>query len=126
MVRFEKERPRLLDRGFFMEIAGIVGENTDVSAGTVCGSLRFDDGLAVHIVNGRKEISSNQGFANACYIGDQCRTGVNAIILPGKKVGSGSIIGPEVLLGEDLESNKAVFLQQNQIKKDWNIGKYGW
>lgn len=110
----------------YMEIAGIVGENTDIGAGTVCGSLRFDDGLAVHQVNGRKETPSTQALANACYIGDQCRTGVNAIILPGKKVGSGSIIGPGVLLGEDLESNKAVFLQQNQIKKDWNIGKYGW
>jgi UDP-N-acetylglucosamine diphosphorylase / glucose-1-phosphate thymidylyltransferase / UDP-N-acetylgalactosamine diphosphorylase / glucosamine-1-phosphate N-acetyltransferase / galactosamine-1-phosphate N-acetyltransferase len=110
----------------YMEIAGIVGENTDIGAGTVCGSLRFDDGLAVHQVNGRKETPSTQAMANACYIGDQCRTGVNAIILPGKKVGSGSIVGPGVLLDEDLESGKVIFLQQNQVKKDWNVGKYGW
>lgn len=110
----------------YMEIAGIVGENTDIGAGTVCGSLRFDDGLAAHQVNGRKETPGSQALTNACYIGDQCRTGVNTIILPGKKVGSGSIVGPGVLLGEDLESNKAVFLQQSQEKKDWNVGKYGW
>lgn len=109
-----------------MEIAGIIGENTDIGAGTVCGSLRFDDGLGFHIVNGRKETPNSQNLANACYIGDQCRTGVNASILPGKKVGSGSIVDPGVLLDEDLESNKAMFLQQNQIKKDWNLGRYGW
>jgi len=110
----------------YMEIAGIVGENTDIGAGTVCGSLRFDDGLAVHQIKGRKETPNSQALANACYIGDQCRTGVNAIILPGKKVGSGSIVGPGILLGEDLESNKIILLRQDQVIKDWSIGKYGW
>jgi bifunctional UDP-N-acetylglucosamine pyrophosphorylase/glucosamine-1-phosphate N-acetyltransferase len=110
----------------YMEIAGIVGENTDIGAGTVCGSLRFDDGLTTHQINGRKETPNSQALANACYIGDQCRTGVNAIILPGKKVGSGSIVGPGILLGEDLESNKVIHLRQDQVKKDWNSGNYGW
>lgn len=110
----------------YMEIAGIVGENSDIGAGTVCGSLRFDDGLVSHRVKGRYEVPRTQELANGCYIGDQCRTGVNAIILPGRKIGSGSIIGPGVIVSEDLESNKLLSLKQEQVKKDWNPDKYGW
>jgi bifunctional UDP-N-acetylglucosamine pyrophosphorylase/glucosamine-1-phosphate N-acetyltransferase len=51
---------------------------------------------------------------------------VNAIILPGRKIGSGSIVGPGVIVSEDLESNKLLSLKQEQVKKDWNPDKYGW
>ncbi|MCK4515546.1 MAG: NTP transferase domain-containing protein, partial [Spirochaetaceae bacterium] len=75
----------------YMEIYGIVGERSDIGAATVCGSLRFDDGLTVHKIRGRRELPRN--FANATFIGDYCRTGVNATIMPGKKIGPYSIVG---------------------------------
>ncbi|WP_209330390.1 sugar phosphate nucleotidyltransferase [Lunatimonas salinarum] len=110
----------------YMEIAGMVGENTDIGAGTVCGSLRFDDGLSIQTVKGRRETLTHQDLANACYIGDQCRTGVNSILLPGVKMGNESILGPGVILSEDLESGKILLLKQELTKKDWNTDKYGW
>jgi acetyltransferase-like isoleucine patch superfamily enzyme len=110
----------------YMEIAGIVGENTDIGAGTVCGSLRFDDSFQTQQVKGRKENLKSQELANACYIGDHCRTGINAILLPGVKLGTGSIVGPGVMLSEDLEDEKLLLLQQNLVKKDWSPDKYGW
>lgn len=110
----------------YMEIAGIVGENTDIGAGTVCGSLRFDDSLSVQNVRGRKEIVQGQDFANACYIGDYARTGINALLLPGVKTGVRSIVGPGVILSEDLEDSKMILVQQETIKKDWGPDKYGW
>ncbi|MCC5936318.1 MAG: NTP transferase domain-containing protein [Lunatimonas sp.] len=110
----------------YMEIAGMVGENSDIGAGTVCGSLRFDDALSTQRVKGRREFLTNPDWANACYIGDQCRTGVNSILLPGVKMGSESILGPGVILSEDLESGKLLLLKQELLKKDWNTDKYGW
>lgn len=110
----------------YMEIAGMMGENTDIGAGTVCGSLRFDDANTTQRIKGRRESLSQPAWANACYIGDQCRTGVNAILLPGTKMGSGSLLGPGVMLTEDLEAGKLLLLKQELIKKDWNPDKYGW
>jgi UDP-N-acetylglucosamine diphosphorylase / glucose-1-phosphate thymidylyltransferase / UDP-N-acetylgalactosamine diphosphorylase / glucosamine-1-phosphate N-acetyltransferase / galactosamine-1-phosphate N-acetyltransferase len=110
----------------YMEIAGIVGENTDIGAGTVCGTLRFDDSFQTQQVKGRKENLKSQELANACYIGDHCRTGINSILLPGVKLGTGSIVGPGVMLSEDLEDEKLLLLQQSLVKKDWSPDKYGW
>lgn len=110
----------------YMEIAGIVGENSDIGAGTVCGSLRFDDSLSVQKVKSRKESVELQEFANACYIGDYARTGINAILLPGVKTGTRSVVGPGVVLSEDLEDNKIILLKQETVIKDWGPEKYGW
>jgi len=110
----------------YMEIAGIVGGNTDIGAGTVCGSLRFDDSLSDQRVKGRRENVEGQDFANACYIGDFSRTGVNAILLPGVKTGARSIVGPGVVLSEDLQDGKIILLKQETIIKDWGPEKYGW
>ena len=52
----------ILDRVYlyhYMEMNGIIGENTDLGAATVCGSLRFDDGLTIQRVKGRKEFARN-------------------------------------------------------------------
>ena len=43
--------------------------------------------------------------ASATYMGDYCRTGVNAMIMPGTKIGSYSVIGPGVILNENVPSN---------------------
>ncbi|MGY6744547.1 MAG: sugar phosphate nucleotidyltransferase [Cecembia sp.] len=110
----------------YMEIAGIVGGNTDIGAGTVCGSLRFDDSLSDQRVKGRRENVEGQDFANACYIGDFARTGVNSILLPGVKIGARSIVGPGVVLSEDLQDGKIIFLKQETVIKDWGPEKYGW
>ena len=110
----------------YMEIAGIVGENTDLGAGTVCGSLRFDDGLASQKVKGRREYVTPQYLANACYIGDYARTGINAMLLPGVKTGAKSVVGPGVILENDLGENKIILTKQETIIKDWDYTRYGW
>ncbi len=110
----------------YMEIAGIVGENTDLGAGTVCGSLRFDDGLAWHKVKGKREYVTPQYLANACYIGDYARTGINAMLLPGVKTGAKSLVGPGVILENDLDENKIILTKQETIVKDWDYNRYGW
>lgn len=108
----------------YMEIYGIVGENTDIGAATVCGSLRFDDGATAHRIQGRREIPRHH--SNATFIGDFCRTGVNAIIMPGKKIGPYSIVGAGVLLEEDLPQNTGIRVKQEQERFTWGPNRYGW
>jgi NDP-sugar pyrophosphorylase family protein len=110
----------------YMEIAGIVGENTDLGAGTVCGSLRFDDGLTPQKVKGRWEYVAPQYLANACYVGDYARTGINAMLLPGVKTGARSVVGPGVILDSDLGDSKIILAKQETIIKDWDHHRYGW
>jgi len=106
------------------EFFGAIGTNTDIGAATVCGTLRFDDGETTHSVKGRKEIPLN--FSNAVYLGDYCRTGVNAIIMPGCKVGSYSVVGPGVVLNGDVDHNTLVYVKQELVKGKWGPERYGW
>ncbi|MGQ9549089.1 MAG: sugar phosphate nucleotidyltransferase, partial [Roseiflexus sp.] len=80
----------------YCEIWGVVGQAVDFGAATVCGNLRFDDRATVWRVKGRPEIPTTA--ANAAFFGDFCRTGVNAIIMPGRRLGAYSICGPGVIL----------------------------
>lgn len=109
----------------YMEYYGIIGENTDLGAATVCGSLRFDDGHTIQRIKGRRELP-NSGYGDAVFLGDYCRTGVNAILMPGVKVGVYSVVGAGVLLNKDLKNNTLLYTEQNQIEKTWGFEKYGW
>jgi bifunctional UDP-N-acetylglucosamine pyrophosphorylase/glucosamine-1-phosphate N-acetyltransferase len=108
----------------YMELAGIIGRNTDIGAATVCGNLRFDDGKTAHTVAGRREYPVR--YAHVAYIGDYCRTGVNAIIMPGCKTGVYSVVGPGVLLNEDLPDNTCIYVKQQQETTSWGPQRYGW
>ncbi len=78
----------------------------------------------MHKVKNRKEFP--KAYANCVYIGDYCRTGVNAILMPGKKVGVYSIVGPGVILNEDLPDRTIISVSQTLVKKEWGPEKYGW
>ena len=106
------------------EYWGILGRCCDLGAATVCGTLRFDDGETMHRIKGRKE--RPRWHANATYLGDFVRTGVNAILMPGVKVGPYSLIGAGVVLNEDVPNNTAVFVEQTLKKASWGPERYGW
>jgi len=108
----------------YMEISGIVGDNVDFGAATVCGSLRFDDGITRHRIKGRPE-AEHEG-QDACFIGDYCRTGVNAILMPGVKTGVYSVVGAGVMLREDVPDNTLIYAEQTHVKKAWGPEMYGW
>ena len=108
----------------YMEFYGILGSNTDLGAATVCGTLRFDDGQTSHMVQGRREFPREH--ANASYLGDYVRTGVNAIIMPGRKVGAYSVVGPGVLLAKDLPDRTRISVKQDYEFNEWGPHHYGW
>ncbi len=93
---------------FHMNYVGdsIIGENCYFGANTVLANWRFDEkNISVRI--GDDLIDSGLDKFGAI-IGNDCKTGVNASIVPGVRVGPNSIIGPQVCLTEDLEPNKMV------------------
>lgn len=108
----------------YCEVWGVLGEAVDIGAGTVCGTLRFDDGQTIHRIRGRREIPPIG--ANASYIGDFSRTGVNAILMPGVKVGAYSLIGPCIVLYEDLPHRTMVLVKQELERREWGPERYGW
>ena len=108
----------------YMEMSGIIGNNTDIGAATVCGTLRFDDGHTSHVVKGRREYPKR--FSNAVYLGDYCRTGVNAMLMPGCKVGVYSVIGSGVVLNEDVPNGTYVRVKQELERVPWGPERYGW
>jgi bifunctional UDP-N-acetylglucosamine pyrophosphorylase/glucosamine-1-phosphate N-acetyltransferase len=108
----------------YCEIDGVLGAKVDIGAATVCGTLRFDDGPATHRIGGRPEQPPHG--ANASYLGDYSRTGVNAILMPGVKVGAYSCVGAGIVLYEDVPSRELVLLKQELIRKPWGPERYGW
>ncbi|MGQ9698668.1 MAG: nucleotidyl transferase, partial [Armatimonadota bacterium] len=117
----------LLDRAYlyhYCEISGVVGSAVDIGAASVCGTLRFDDRDQIHVVKGRREVPPYG--ASASFFGDYSRTGVNAIIMPGCKVGVYSCVGPGVVLTQDLPSRTMVLVKQELVTKPWGPEKYGW
>ena len=108
----------------YCEMSGVFGCATDIGAATVCGTLRFDDKDTPIQVEGRYEVPPYG--ANATYMGDYCRTGVNAIIMPGRRIGAYSVVGPGVILYDDVPSKTMVMAKQELITKPWGPERYGW
>ncbi|MBC7288023.1 MAG: hypothetical protein H5T86_08290 [Armatimonadetes bacterium] len=108
----------------YCEMAGIFGMRFDAGAGTLCGTLRFDDGDTVHTVQGRRE--TPEYHANVAYLGDFTRTGVGAVLMPGVKVGAYSCIGPGVVLYDDVDHGSLVLVKQELVRRPWGPERYGW
>lgn len=105
------------------EYYGLIGENSDLGAGTTCGTLRFDDQKTEHVIKDRKETPLY--FSNASYLGDYTRTGVGALLMPGVKVGSYSVVGSGVVLNRDVKDHTLIYEEQNLKEIPWGPDKYG-
>lgn len=99
------------------EIYALVGSHVDVGAGTMMGTLRFDD---------KQSLKRAGEFANYIFIGDYTRCGVSNVFYPGVVVGSNCALGPGAIISSDVESNSLILVDQSQIKKYWGPEKYGW
>jgi len=108
----------------YCEIWGVTGSAVDFGAATVCGNLRFDDGETVWRLKGRAEVPTHA--SNAAYLGDYCRTGVNAILMPGRRVGVYACVGPGVVLYQDVPDRTMVLVKQELETRPWGPERYGW
>lgn len=88
----------------------IIGMNCNLGSGTKVANLRLD-GKNVNVIVKEKKVDSGRRKLGIV-MGDNVKTGLNASLMPGIIIGNNCFIGPNVLLTENLESGKAVFLKQ--------------
>jgi len=86
----------------------IISDNCLFGAGTITANFRFDEKSVKVKIDG-KNIDSGRDKIGAI-VADNCKTGINAGLLPGVKVGPHSVVGPNVCLYEDLEPNKIILI----------------
>jgi bifunctional UDP-N-acetylglucosamine pyrophosphorylase/glucosamine-1-phosphate N-acetyltransferase len=106
------------------EFYGAAGNCVDFGAGTVSGTLRFDDGAPELRVKGRREQPGD--FACASLVGDYSRTGVGVMLMPGCRIGSYCAVGPGVAVRGDYDHKTLTQLVQQLEVKEWGPEQYGW
>jgi len=62
----------------------VVGENSNIAAGTITADYRHDGGSHMTVVNGQKVNSGRRKLG--AFIGDNVKTGINTCIYPGRKI----------------------------------------
>jgi bifunctional UDP-N-acetylglucosamine pyrophosphorylase/glucosamine-1-phosphate N-acetyltransferase len=100
----------------------IIAEGCSFGAGTVLANFRFDEGnISVRV--GDEMVDTGLDKLGAM-MGENCKTGINASILPGVRVGANTFVGPHVCLTADVEPNKMVLpepryrVMQKEIELD--------
>lgn len=92
----------------------IIGKNCNIGAGTLVGNLRLDEkNVKMRI---RKELKDTGRKKFGCVIGDNVKIGLNVMINAGRKIGSSSLIGPGVIVYEDVPKNSFI-LQKQELRK---------
>ncbi|MEM2972216.1 MAG: sugar phosphate nucleotidyltransferase [Candidatus Bathyarchaeia archaeon] len=86
----------------------IISDNCIFGAGAITANFRFD-AQTIQVTIENKRLDSGRNKLGAI-VGNSCRIGVNACLLPGVKVGPHSIVGAGVCLQENLEPCKMIFL----------------
>lgn len=94
----------------------IIGQNCNLGAGTVTANLRLDDGYVKMSVKDMLVDSERRKLG--CILGDDVKSGINALFMPGVKVGCNSWIGPNVVVDRDLADGKILLLKQNLEERD--------
>jgi len=112
----------------------IIGNRCSFGAGSVTANFRFDR-ADIPVKYAEQKVSTGRDHFGAI-IGDNCKTGINSGILPGRKVGPNSIVGSHVCLASDLEPDTIVLNQPGQqyikkpvgsegipVEKNWSVGQ---
>jgi bifunctional UDP-N-acetylglucosamine pyrophosphorylase/glucosamine-1-phosphate N-acetyltransferase len=95
----------------------IISDNCLFGAGTITANFRFDEkNIKVRINDQQVDSGMNK---LGVIMGDFCKTGINACLEPGVKIGPQSMVGPNVDLQDDLEPMKIIYVDKKcYIKKE--------
>jgi UDP-N-acetylglucosamine diphosphorylase/glucosamine-1-phosphate N-acetyltransferase len=89
----------------------ILGEHCNLGAGTVIANYRLDAGSIKMMV---KDQLVNTGRRKlGAVLGDNVKTGIKSLLMPGVKVGVNSWVGPNLMVERDLPDNSIAFLKQS-------------
>lgn len=94
----------------------ILGEHCNLGAGTVTANYRLDAGTIKMMV--RDKIVDSDRTKLGAILGDNVKAGINALFMPGVKVGVNSWVGPNLIVERDLPSNTIALLKQSVEKRE--------
>jgi UDP-N-acetylglucosamine diphosphorylase/glucosamine-1-phosphate N-acetyltransferase len=90
----------------------ILCESCNLAAGTITANLRLDDEPVKMLVKG--EVVDTGRRKLGAILGDNVKTGINALLMPGVKVGTNSWIGANFTVHRDLPANTIALLKQDE------------
>lgn len=88
----------------------VLSDNVGMGAGAVLANLRLDEGDIYSSIKAER-VNSGRSKLGAI-VGSGARIGVQAQIMPGVKIGRNSVVGPGVILSQDLPDNQLVYSKQ--------------
>ncbi len=91
----------------------VVEDDCSFGAGTVTANLRLDEGNII-VKNGNEKVDTGRDKLGAI-IGQGCRFGINASLMPGVRIGANSSIGAQVCLATDIKAGKKVLSKSRYI-----------
>jgi bifunctional UDP-N-acetylglucosamine pyrophosphorylase/glucosamine-1-phosphate N-acetyltransferase len=93
----------------------VIGEHCNLAAGTLIANLRFDDGHVKMTVKNRVVDTGRRKLG--AVLGDEVKTGINALFMPGVKVGHNCWIGANFLVQRDIEADTITAIDQNESRR---------
>jgi UDP-N-acetylglucosamine diphosphorylase/glucosamine-1-phosphate N-acetyltransferase len=94
----------------------ILCERCNLAAGTITANLRLDDGHVKMLVKG-KIVDTGRRKLGAI-LGDEVKTGINALLMPGVKVGPRSWLGANFTVHRDVPEDTIMLLKQDEDKQN--------
>jgi bifunctional UDP-N-acetylglucosamine pyrophosphorylase/glucosamine-1-phosphate N-acetyltransferase len=89
----------------------ILGEHCNLGAGTITANYRLDAGTIKMVV---KDQLVNTGRRKlGAVLGDNVKTGIKSLFMPGVKVGANSWVGPNFMVERDMPADTMAFQKQN-------------
>ena len=94
----------------------ILCERCNLGAGTITANYRLDAGTVKMTVKDKIVDSGRKKLG--VILGDDVKTGINALLMPGVKVGVNSWVGPNFMVERDLPANTVALLKQDVEKRE--------
>jgi UDP-N-acetylglucosamine diphosphorylase/glucosamine-1-phosphate N-acetyltransferase len=94
----------------------ILCEHCNLGAGTITANYRLDGGTIKMMVKD-KVVDSGRKKLGAI-LGDNVKTGINALLMPGVKVGTNSWVGPNLTVHRDLPADTIALLKQDEDRRE--------
>jgi UDP-N-acetylglucosamine diphosphorylase/glucosamine-1-phosphate N-acetyltransferase len=94
----------------------ILCEHCNLGAGTITANYRLDGETIKMMVKDEMVDSGRKKLG--VILGDNVKTGINALLMPGVKVGINSWVGPNFTVNRDLLANTIALLKQDEDRRE--------
>jgi UDP-N-acetylglucosamine diphosphorylase/glucosamine-1-phosphate N-acetyltransferase len=95
----------------------IIGENVNFGAGTITANLRLDEKPIYVTIKGERVNSGRRKLG--ALVGDNVKTGIGVMIMPGVSVGPGSAIGANTIVSSDVSKSSFVYAEGEVTSRNW-------